>query len=299
MTRRKKKDGVPGGLFARTSALDPNRPIQGFMFDVDGTLVLGDRHGRTYDVLPGAAEVLDALNAHGVPFVLLTNGTHRTPHEAADKLRSVGLAVADDQMLTPSSVAADHLARKGVKRALVLGLDSVGMPLAAAGVEVIRPGDPLEEEVEAVYVGWHPDCDMNDIESAAKAVWAGAKLYVASDVPFFATREGRSIGYSRAIIAAIRSITDARATIMGKPSPAAFAYVARILDAPADQIAVVGDDPDLENLMARRAGAVSFGVSTGIAPREVWTALAQDRAPDVLLDVVGDLLDVIDGLNVD
>ncbi len=50
--------------------------------------------------------------------------------------------------------------------------------------------------MDAVYVGWHPDCGMKDIEAACHAIWAGAKLYVASDVPFFATRHGRTIGYS-------------------------------------------------------------------------------------------------------
>ena len=39
---------------------------------------------------------------------------------------------------------------------------------------------------------------------------AGAKLYVASDVPFFATRHGRTIGYSYAIVGAIRRVTPIR-----------------------------------------------------------------------------------------
>ena len=290
---------MSGGLFAPTAGLFPERPIQGFVFDVDGTLVLGDRLGRSYEVLSGAAEVLDALNERGVPFVLFTNRTHRTPHEAADKLRAVGLSVADEQLITPSSVAADHLARKSVKRALVLGPESVSAPLAAAGVETVRPGDPTEMEVEAVYVGWHPDCDMGDIEAAARAIWGGAKLYAASDTPFFATRDGRSVGYARAIVAAIRALTDARSTVMGKPSSAAFAHIARLLDAPADQIAVVGDDPSLETVMARRAGAVSFGVCSGLTTREAWSAHAPERQPDVLVAVVGDLLDVISGLNED
>ncbi len=36
----------------------PRSRIRGFMFDLDGTLVLGDRTGKSYDVLPGAIEVL-------------------------------------------------------------------------------------------------------------------------------------------------------------------------------------------------------------------------------------------------
>ena len=66
---------------------------------------------------------------------------------------------------------------------------------------------PEASEVDAVYVGWHPDCGMKDIESACHAIWAGAKLYVASDVPFFATKQGRTIGYTYAIVGAIRRVT--------------------------------------------------------------------------------------------
>ena len=38
------------------------RSIKGFMFDLDGTLVLGDRTGKSYDLLPGAVEVLSTLD---------------------------------------------------------------------------------------------------------------------------------------------------------------------------------------------------------------------------------------------
>ena len=34
---------------------------------------------------------------------------------------------------------------------------------------------------------------MKDIEAACQAIWGGAKMYVASDVPFFATKHGRNI----------------------------------------------------------------------------------------------------------
>ena len=44
-------------------------PIKGFMFDLDGTLILSDRALGGYEVLPGAIQVLSALNARAMPFV--------------------------------------------------------------------------------------------------------------------------------------------------------------------------------------------------------------------------------------
>jgi ribonucleotide monophosphatase NagD (HAD superfamily) len=112
--------------------------------------------------------------------------------------------------------------------------------------------------VDAVYVGWHPDCGMKDIEAACNAIFAGAKLYVASDVPFFATRHGRSIGYSFAIVGAIRRVTHAPMILTGKPSRHAMRFVAQRLGIPVSRVGVVGDDPVVEMSMARRFGAAAF-----------------------------------------
>ena len=89
-------------------------PIRGVLFDVDGTLLLSDRALGGYELLPGAIEVLSTLKARRVPFALLTNGSAYPPAEQAAKLRAAGLAVDDGQMITPSSIAADHLDRKSV-----------------------------------------------------------------------------------------------------------------------------------------------------------------------------------------
>ena len=105
-------------------------PIGGVMFDLDGTLVLTDKGLGTYQVLPGAIEVLTELNARGIPFVALTNGSAYPVAQQAPKLRAVGLSIADEALLTPSTVAADLMPRRGVKRVLVLGTPGVGHPLA-------------------------------------------------------------------------------------------------------------------------------------------------------------------------
>jgi HAD superfamily hydrolase (TIGR01450 family) len=260
------------------------------MFDLDGTLVLGDRASRSYILLPGALEVVSTLKAKSIPFNILTNGSAYPPPEQAARLRKVGLDIDDDQMLTPSSVTADYLQGKGVKRVLVLGSPGVAFCLTEIGLEAVFPGDPGEADVQAVYVGWHPDCNMRDIESAAKAIWGGAKLYVASDVPFFATKEGRSIGYSHAIVAAIRSLTGGRQTVLGKPSLHALRFVSRRLGVPIGQIGVVGDDPQLETAMARRGGAVGFGVATGLTRVDDWAAQPPAWRPHHVLETVGELI---------
>jgi len=264
--------------------------IRGFMFDLDGTLLLSDRSLGGYEVLPGAIEVLSTLKERATPFVVLTNGSAYPPAEQAARLRCLGLPVDDDRMFTPSSVAAELMCRNGVRRALVLGSRGVGHSLADAGIEIAFTGEPGAKNTDAVFVGWHPECNMRDIEAACNAIWAGAKLYVASDVPFFATRQGKTMGYSYAIVGAIRRMTKATTILTGKPSLHALRFVARKLGVPVRNIGVVGDDPAVEIIMARRGGATAFGVTTGVTPLEEWDRQVGKRRPHRVLEQIGELL---------
>jgi 4-nitrophenyl phosphatase len=263
--------------------------LRGFMFDLDGTLILSDRSLGGYEVLPGAIDVLTRLEAQGVPWLVLTNGSAYPPAEQAARLRSHGLPIADGRMFTPSSVTADLMARRGVKRVLVLGTRGVGHALSAAGIDVVFTGEPRASEVDAVYVGWHPECTMKDIEAACQGIWAGAQLYVASDVPFFATKQGRAMGYSYAIVGAIRRMTKAPMILTGKPSLHALRFVARQLAVPTRLVGVVGDDPAVEIIMARRGGATAFGVTTGVMSAEDWSRETGLRRPHRVLGGIVDL----------
>jgi len=275
------------GIEAPSSAMSP---AKGFMFDLDGTLVLSDRSLGGYEVLPGAIEVLSELQQRAIPFVILTNGSAYRPADQANRLRSVGLPLEDEQMLTPSSVAADLMRRAGITRVLILGSRGVGQVLAESGIEITFPGEPRSQDVQAVYVGWHPECNMKDIEAACNAIWAGAKLYVASDVPFFATKHGRTMGYSYAIVGAIRRLTKARVLLTGKPSLHALRFVAKKLKLPIHDIAVVGDDPVVEIVMARRGGATALGVTTGMTNIEDWARQPESHRPHRVLTDIRDIL---------
>ena len=279
----------PGGR-ARPRAFPK---LAGFMFDVDGTLLLSDRSLGGYELLPGAAETLDALAQRGMPYVLLTNGSAYPPAEQAAKLRALGLPVSDLQMITPSSVAAELMARNGVRRALVLGSEGVGFALREAGIETRDVRHAAPAEVDAVYVGWHPDCGMKDIDAACTAIFSGAKLYVASDVPFFATRQGRTIGYSFAIVGAIRRVTRAPMILTGKPSRHAMKFVAARLGVPVSRVGVVGDDPVVEMSMARKFGAAAFGVTTGMTSAAEWSRQPTTRRPHRVLKDLREVLDLV------
>jgi 4-nitrophenyl phosphatase len=286
-------DGVPD-----PEVLERLRGARGFIFDMDGTLALGDRVNHGLAALPGAVDMLAWVRERGLPYVVFTNGTNRSPHHFAEVLRGAGLDVPDDQMMTPASSAVVMFTRRGYKRVMVLGTDGLTEPLRAAGIEVVPPVEaaadtrPSQEPagVDAVFVGWFREFTMSHLEAACHAVWSGAELYSASETPFFAVAGGRALGTSRAISAMIRSVTGCGLTITGKPSLDALRAAAARLGVPTKHIAVVGDDPLLEVPMAHRGGALAVAVQTGLAGPDAYDHLPLGKRPHLHLRGIDELL---------
>ncbi len=267
------------------------RKPKGFMFDLDGTLILSNRKLGSYQVIPGAVEVLTELERRGVPYLALTNGSAYPAAKQGPKLREVGLPIVDGHLFTPNSVAGKVFKDRGYENVLVLGTPGVVEALDGHGIRCSQPGDEDAERADAVYTAWHPECSMADIHAAAGRVLDGAAFFTASDVPFFATQEGPAFGYSCAINGAIHRVTGVEPQVTGKPSQLAMEFVAEKLGLPADEIAVIGDDPKVEMEMAVSGGAIGVGVTSGTTSREQWAAQAPERRPDLVIETVGDLFE--------
>jgi 4-nitrophenyl phosphatase len=275
------------------AALKRLRSSHAFIFDMDGTLVLGDKTNRGLNPFSGALEITSLLKSRGVPFVLFTNGTARTPQQYVGMLRDVGFSLAEDGVMTPASSAADLFRRRGYKRVLTLGGEGLEKPLRDAGMEIVAPeGKP---EVDAVLVGWFREFTMSALEAACHGAWNGAKVYSCSQSLYFATAQGKALGTSRAISAMIKDLTGARIHIIGKPSLEALRCAARRLGVQTRELAVVGDDPSLEVPMALRGGALAVAVNTGIGDADSFAHLPHKQRPHITVHDVGELLSLYKG----
>lgn len=265
------------------------RNIKGFMFDMDGTLILGDRRNNAMHPLPGAIGFLEHLNERGIPWVVLTNGTIRSARDYTPVLRGAGLPLGDQTMMTPSSVAADYFVSRGYHRVMVLGGPGVSESLRDAGLEILSSREPPAKPVDAVYIGWYREFGFTDLEIAFHAVRDGAALYSASDAPFFATAQGLAIGTSCAIGAALQALTSVQATILGKPSTHALQAVAGKLGLAPHEVAVVGDDPDIEVTMALAGGALAVYVHSGTGGPEAFATRPPEAQPHISVPTIAEL----------
>jgi len=269
------------------------RTSRAFVFDMDGTLVLGDKTNHGLNPLPGALEITRWLSDRRVPFVLFTNGTAHTPQQYVGMLRDVGFPLPDNGVMTPASSAADLFRRRGYRRILTLGGEGLERPLRDAGRVIVAPeGKPV---ADAILVGWFREFTMGALEAACFAAWNGAKVYSCSQSLFFATAEGKALGTSRAICAMIKDLTGARIHVIGKPTLMALRCAARQLGARTTELTVVGDDPSLEIPMALRGGALAVAVNTGVGAADAGAHLPQKQRPHLTVHDVGELLSLYKG----
>jgi NagD protein len=70
----------------------------------------------------------------------------------------------------------------------------------------------------------------------------------------------------------------------------ALRFVAVRLGVPIKAVGVVGDDPLVEIIMARRAGATALGVTTGMTSADEWKRQPLDRRPHRVLESLRDVL---------
>jgi HAD superfamily hydrolase (TIGR01450 family) len=262
--------------------------VRGFVFDVDGTLV--HRAGPVVRVAPGAREVLDRIRASGRPFVLFTNGSHVPPAAFARELREAGLPVDDDQVLTPLDSVLAHLERRSeATTVLPFVTDAARAFLEAAGMRLVDGTDPTR--VGAVFVAHSDGVDFEDLERAARAVLAGARLLTGNYVPAYAGANGPVLSRGAMLTAAIAKVGAARPTVVGKPSRAALRAIRGRLGVPTEDLAVVGDDLTVDIALGRLGGSRAILVRSGISGALDPSRVPERRRPHAVIDGVGELLD--------
>jgi HAD superfamily hydrolase (TIGR01450 family) len=260
--------------------------VRGFVFDVDGTLVLRGADGRGH-LQPGAREVLEKIRASGRPLMLFTNGSHVGAAVIARGLQEDGLPIRDDEVMTPIESATTYLLRRYRGRPTMLFASSViREQMAGCGV-VVTDG----EDAEAVFVAHVPDASFDEMERAARAVVRGAPLLTGSYVPGYAGANGIIFSRGAMITAAIAKVTGARPRVLGKPSRAAVSEVGRRLGVPTEQLAVIGDDLGMDIALGRMGGSRTVLVRTGISGPLSLEQIPAARRPDAVVDGVADLLD--------
>jgi 5'-nucleotidase len=259
--------------------------VRGFVFDVDGSLVHRDANFRSVP-LPGAVEVIEAIRASGRPLVLFTNGSHLDPETFAAALREDGLPVQDDELLTPVvstiSYLRQHLPGRPV---MAFGSDEIKLRMEKEGVPLTDT-----DEAEAVFVAHVPQVDMDDLETAARAVMKGAPLLTANYGPGYWGSNGLIFSRGAMTAAAIAKVTEVEPIVVGKPSEVAVEATTERLGVPPEQHAVIGDDIDMDIALGHIGGSRTILVRSGMSGSLDLNGVPDEKRPDAVIDGVDEML---------
>jgi HAD superfamily hydrolase (TIGR01450 family) len=259
--------------------------VRGFVFDVDGSLVHRGSDFRARP-LPGAVALLNAIRASGRPLVLFTNGSQLGPEAFARALREDGLPVQDHELLTPVCSALSYLARRHPSQpVIVFASEATRERMARAGVPV-ADGD----EADAVFVAHVDEVDLDSMERAARAVSRGARLLTANYQRGYWGANGLVFSRGAMVTAGIARVTGARPVVVGKPSKAAVQEISDRLGLPANELAVIGDDLDMDIALGRLGGSRTILVRSGMSGNVDLARVPERHRPDAVVDGVRELL---------
>jgi glycerol-1-phosphatase len=224
-----------------------------FLLDLDGVLFRGDAS------IDGAGASVRELRELGKRVVFVTNNSARTPVEVTEHLASVGVEAAPEEVETSALATASLLARRGVRRAFVVGERGLREALSAEEVAIVQ------DDPEVVVVGWDRRLTYDRLRDAAVAVQRGASLVASNADTSYPAPDGTRWPGAGSILAAIEATCQVRAEVVGKPNGAIFESA--LARAGGGRPLVVGDRLDTDIEGAARLGWSSLLVLTGISTR--------------------------------
>ncbi|KAK8591917.1 hypothetical protein V6N13_062512 [Hibiscus sabdariffa] len=149
--------------------------VDAFLFDCDGVIWKGDK------LIDGIPETLEMLRSKGKKLVFVTNNSTKSRIQYANKFRTLGLSVSQDEIFSSSFAAAMYLKVNQFppqKKVYVIGGEGIVQELQLAGFTALGGPEDGEKraqwksnclfehdkEVGAVVVGLDPDINYYKLQ---------------------------------------------------------------------------------------------------------------------------------------
>ena len=249
----------------------------GILIDMDGVIYRGSQ------LIPGAAEFIDALKAQHIPFLFLTNNSQRTRRDVATKLQRMGIDVEERHIFTCAMATARFLAKKQpFGTAYVIGEGGLHQALHRNGYSIV------DSDPDFVVVGEGRTITLDVLENAVNMIMSGAKLIATNMDPNCPTKTGTRPGCG-ATVAYLETVTGKKAFSCGKPSPIMMRAARKELKLATSQTVMMGDTMETDILGGVQMGYRTILTLSGSTKREDLDNFAY--VPDVVVDSVAELGD--------
>ncbi len=267
----------------------PKYSYDGYIFDLDGTVYLGDA------LLPGALDALNALRRLGKRIAFLSNNPTHSRADYAAKLTRLGLPTPVEDIINSSVVMAEFLKQRlPGARLFVLGEEPLRQELRTNGFSLIDRSDgSAAGAVDAVIASFDRTLDYWKLQVAFDAIRQGARFFATNGdrycpVPVSPTTPTGGQPDAAAVIAAIEACTNTRVeAIVGKPSEHMATAILSIMQLPVERCLMTGDRLETDVQMGITAGMASALTLTGAT--SAADAAASAIRPTYILRTLADL----------
>lgn len=225
------------------------------LFDLDGVFYQADKP------VEGAAEVARWLNIKAIPHLFLTNTSSKPRSALVEKLAHFGIKTDEAHILTPP-VATVRWLQQNLKSGKIALFIPESTKAEFASFEIAQQHD---EHVAAVIIGdlgsaW----DFPTLNHAFQLLMAEPQpeLIALGMTRYWQADDGLRLDVAP-FVKGLSYAAELEPLVMGKPALSFYQAAIDILDVPADQIVMVGDDirGDVEG--AQNAGMKAVLVRTG------------------------------------
>lgn len=253
--------------------------INFFLFDMDGTLYLGD---RLFDF---TVPLLTFLRESGKKYLFMTNNSSKSVEDYVKKLAKLGIPAVRDDFITSSQATAYYLNREHrADKIYVAGTASLKKEFADAGFHIT---DVYADDVTCVVSGFDTELTFQKLEDLSRLLLR--------DIPYIATNPDlvcpTEFGYvpdCGSVSEMIYNATGRRPKFIGKPSPLMPELAMEKWGYQKEETLVVGDRIYTDIKSGLNAGIAAALVMSGETTPEILQASADK--PTVVYKDCGEML---------
>ena len=267
--------------------------LDGFVFDLDGTVYLGEQ------VLPGAVECLAELRRQCKRVVFISNKPLEPRQNYAAKLTRLGIPTREEEIINSSFVLGRYLSTNYPElNYYVVGEEQLHAELRGYGLSITGELNEQDaqaviqpEAIQAVIVAFDRTLDYRKLNTAYQALVRGARYFATNDDKT-CPMPGGAIPDAGATLAALEHLTGRRPELVaGKPSAQMLQVALDLLQLPPERCLLVGDRLETDIRMGQQAGFHTAVVLTGVTRRADLIGLS--KQPDLVLENLEKLCDYL------
>ena len=253
--------------------------IKLFLFDMDGTLYIGDR------LFPFTKRLLSAIREAGKQYLFITNNSSKSVSAYVEKLQRLGIRAAADDFLTSSQATAWYLKKQYPdKKLYVCGTASLKTELAENGFAITES----TEKAECIVIGFDTELTFRKLEDVSRMLCTIDIPYIATNPDYVCPTEYGSVPDCGSLCDMLYNATGKRPYVIGKPSPLMIQLAMEKRHCPPEETAVIGDRIYTDIKSGLNAGALSVLVMSGETTPDILKKSADQ--PDTVLESAEELL---------